>query len=88
MEGLEVRGARPRQVRYQAALRPDINGLLHSKTLPDSPHSATRTKSTQKRPDRVKTPSVGLLRVKTPAALIRLPVQLLQSLPFHLQFHL
>src|SRR5579863_8452446 len=46
---------RPRQVRYQAALRPDINGLLHSKILLDSPHTATRTKATQKRPDRVKT---------------------------------
>jgi hypothetical protein len=46
---------RPRQVRYQAALRPDINGLLHSKTLLDSPHAATRGKTDQNRPDRVKT---------------------------------
>ena len=54
---------RPRQVRYQAALRPDINGLLHSKTLLDSPHSATRTKTTQNTPDRGKnvTNRLGLL---------------------------
>src|SRR5437868_4279695 len=38
--------------------------------------------------NRDKTPSVGPLRVETPAALIRLPVQLLQRLPFHLQLHL
>ena len=46
---------RPRQVRYQAALRPDIVGLLDSKTLLDSSHTATRTKTTQNRPDRGKT---------------------------------
>ena len=88
MEGLEVRVTRPRQVRYQAALRPDRCCSLYSKTLLDSPHSATRTKTTQNRPYRRKTPSVGPLRVKTPAALIRLPGQLLQRLPFHLQLHL
>ncbi len=35
-EPLEPDGMRPRQVRYQAALRPDICGSLHSKTLLDS----------------------------------------------------
>jgi hypothetical protein len=37
---------RPRQVRYQAALRPDRCCSIHSKTLLDSPHSATRIKTT------------------------------------------
>src|SRR5437588_536756 len=46
---------RPRQVRYQAALRPDRCCSLHSKTLLDSPHSATRIKITQNRPYRGKT---------------------------------
>src|SRR5580658_6728626 len=55
LEPLEGDGMRPRQVRYQAALRPDINGLLHSKPLLNSPHSATRTKTPQNMPDRVKT---------------------------------
>jgi len=45
---------RPRQVRYQAALRPDICGSLHPKTLLDSPRTAARTKTTQNRPNRVK----------------------------------
>ena len=42
-------------------------------------------------PDRGKTvtkPSIHLVRDKTRVALIRLAVELLQSLPFHLQFHL
>src|ERR1035438_4171650 len=38
--------------------------------------------------NRDKTPSVDLTRVKTRPAFVRLPVDLLQSLPFHLQFHL
>jgi hypothetical protein len=79
---------RPRQVRYQAALRPDICWSLHSKTPPDSPHTATRTKTTQNRPDRAKTASVGPLRVKTPAALIRLPVQRPQEHPFSSEYFL
>ena len=83
---------RPRQVRYQAALRPDMYCSLHSKTLLDSPHFRDEDKNylKQARPwqNRDKTPSVRPLRVKTPAALIRLPVQLLQRLPFHLQLHL
>src|SRR5205807_9786425 len=36
-------------------LRPDRCCSLYSKTLLDSPHSATRTKTTQNRPDRGKT---------------------------------
>jgi hypothetical protein len=30
MEGMEIGVARPRQVRYQAALRPDFSGSLDS----------------------------------------------------------
>jgi hypothetical protein len=33
MELLESVGPRPRQARYQAALRPDMNCFTHSKTL-------------------------------------------------------
>jgi len=35
MELLESSVVRPRQARYQAALRPDINCFTHSKALPD-----------------------------------------------------
>ncbi len=38
--------------------------------------------------NRGKTPSVDLLRDKTLPVLVLLPVQFLQRLPFHLQFHL
>src|ERR1700678_1207364 len=38
--------------------------------------------------NRDKTPSIDLLRVKTRPAFNRLPVDLLQRLPFHLQLHL
>jgi hypothetical protein len=41
---------RPRQVRYQAALRPDICWSLQSRPLPGSPHTATRTKTSQTGP--------------------------------------
>jgi hypothetical protein len=34
MEWLESRAARPRQARYQAALRLDMNCFIHSKALP------------------------------------------------------
>jgi hypothetical protein len=34
MELLESDSARPRQARYQAALRPDIDFFIHSKALP------------------------------------------------------
>jgi hypothetical protein len=33
MEWLESRAVRPRQARYQAALRPDMHCFTHSKTL-------------------------------------------------------
>jgi len=33
MEWLESRAVRPRQARYQAALRPDKNCFIHSKAL-------------------------------------------------------
>jgi len=33
MEWLESRAVRPRQARYQAALRPDMNCFIHSKAL-------------------------------------------------------
>jgi hypothetical protein len=33
MELLESVGPRPRQARYQAALRPDMNCFIHSKAL-------------------------------------------------------
>ena len=92
MEGLEDEDARPRQVRYQAALRPDILCFLDFKPLSQFPIPSGLPKSTQKPSDRGqnrdKTPSVGPPRVKTRTVLIGLPVQLLQSLPFHLQFHL
>ncbi len=72
---------RPRQVRYQAALRPDILCSSDSKPLPRFAILSGLPKSVQKtlRPwqNRDKTPSVGPLRVKTRPALIRLPVQLL-----------
>jgi hypothetical protein len=35
MELLESSGVRPRQARYQAALRPDMKCTTHSKVLPD-----------------------------------------------------
>src|SRR5215472_16102415 len=35
MERLESSGVRPRQARYQAALRPDMKCTTHSKVLPD-----------------------------------------------------
>jgi hypothetical protein len=34
MELLESSRVRPRQARYQAALRPDMNCFIHSKALP------------------------------------------------------
>ena len=40
MELLERVTTRPRQVRYQAALRPDICWFLHSKPLLNLPHIA------------------------------------------------
>ena len=37
MELLESVGPRPRQARYQAALRPDMTCVFHSKAVSDSP---------------------------------------------------
>jgi hypothetical protein len=39
MEGMEDGDARPRQVRYQAALRPDC---IHSTSLPNGPTRCER----------------------------------------------
>jgi len=42
MELLESVGPRPRQARYQAALRPDSDCIIHSKVLPNiTPNSIT-----------------------------------------------
>ncbi len=70
---------RPRQVRYQAALRPDNYCFFDSKPLSKFPILSALPKSGQNSPDRDKTPSVGPHRVKTRTVLIGLPVQLLQS---------
>ena len=72
---------RPRQVRYQAALRPDIYRFLHSKPLtgfsiwsrsPNAAHNAS---------DRDKTPSIHLVCDKAHVALVRLAVQLFAEPP-------
>jgi hypothetical protein len=47
MDGLEENFTRPRQVRYQAALRPDVCWLPHFKTLLDSPLTQREVKLVQ-----------------------------------------
>jgi hypothetical protein len=51
MELLESSCVRPRQARYQAALRPDRNCTFHSKTLPN----VTPSPCHHFQPDRAKT---------------------------------
>jgi hypothetical protein len=42
LEALESVGMRPRQARYQAALRPDMKCVIDSKTLPNFTPNPTR----------------------------------------------
>ncbi len=42
MDSLEGLFLRPRQVRYQAALRPDITSIIDSKVLPNAVTTANR----------------------------------------------
>jgi len=42
MEWLESRAVRPRQARYQAALRPDNDCFIHSKALSNSTPNISR----------------------------------------------
>ena len=71
MEGLEGRFARPRQVRYQAALRPDF---IHSTSLPkreplyvlwlfdtDAPASQPKFRSTVSNPPQMESMLWGWL---------------------------
>ena len=62
-----------------------LNHFLNFRNCPACPN---REKMLRPWQNRDKTSSVGPHRVKTRTVLIGLPVQLLQSLAFHLQFHL
>jgi hypothetical protein len=78
---------RPRQVRYQAALRPDICWSLDSKTLLTE-HPSLNPLSASKRIKTVsKLFSLHLDRIKT-LRLVGVPVDLFQRLALHLKFHL
>ena len=60
LEPLEADGMRPRQVRYQAALRPDYASFFDFKPLPALPTLSRQLKSGQKRSDRGKTVTICL----------------------------
>ena len=62
-----------------------LNHFLNFRYRPVCPNRPKRARPWQ---NRDKTPSVDLLRDKTRPVLVGLPVQLLQRLAFHLQFHL
>ena len=88
MELLESGSVRPRQARYQAALRPDMKCTIDSKALSnlhshsDSPLFAFNCAKT--------VPNISLNHrcARIQRHLVRLAVDLLQGFSLHLQLHL
>src|SRR6266480_4916046 len=86
MEWLESRAVRPRQARYQAALRPDMNCFIHSKALPNFTPNPSHLL-----PHCAKLCQILLLNrscARFQRHLVGLTVHFLQGLSLHLQFHL
>src|SRR5437868_3836188 len=79
---------RPRQVRYQAALRPDMKCSCDSKPLPRTAPRAECPFLVQLCQKYAKTPSVDPRCVRTHVGFVGLPIQLEYRLALHLQFHL
>ena len=79
---------RPRQVRYQAALRPDICCSFDSKTLSQALSDPEGHESGRTVPKLCQNPISSPSLCQNRPGLVSTPVQLLQRLAFHLQLHL
>jgi hypothetical protein len=83
MEWLESRAVRPRQARYQAALRPDMKCFIHSKALSNltpNPSRHFRSYCAKTVPDTL----LNRRCARIQRHFIGLAVHLLQSLSLHL----